>query len=204
VDKDWSSCLQTLEGHSGPVNSIAWSQDGSRLASGSSDNTVRIWDPATGQCTSTLEGHSGRVNSIAWSQDGSRLASGSRDETVRIWDPATGQCESTLHISSPDFVRFDKVNPNHLHTSTGTLDIGTIGTVITTHSSAVPEQYGYGLNDDYSWVTYNGVNLLWLPVEYRPTRSSLVAISATNLAIVGSSGVVIFLALTEQSPIAGL
>jgi WD40 repeat protein len=201
VDKDWSPCFHTLEGHGDSVCSIAWSQDGSRLVSASWDNTVRIWDPATGQCASILEGHSNIVNAIAWSQDGSRLASASDDKTVRIWDPATGQCASTLHISSPDFVQFDKVNLDHLHTSIGTFDIGFTGTVTSTHCSTLPEQYGYGLNDDHSWITYNGVNLLWLPAEYRPTESSLFAMSSTNLAIACSSCRIIFLALTEQSPI---
>ncbi|KAJ5875197.1 uncharacterized protein N7473_012544 [Penicillium subrubescens] len=96
VDGSWSSCLQTLEGHSDSVTSITWSPDGSRLTSASYDRTVRIWDPATGQCLSTLEGHIDSVTSITWSPDGSRLASASYDRTVRIWDPATGQCLSTL------------------------------------------------------------------------------------------------------------
>jgi WD40 repeat protein len=196
--------VSTLEGHSDWVNSIAWSLDGSRLASGSWDKTVRIWDPATGQCASTLEGHSGLVHSIAWSLDRSRLASRSRDSTVRIWDPATGQCESTLHTTSPHFVQFGEFKFNHLQTSIGTCDIGPTDTVTSTHCSTVPQQYGYGLNDDHSWITYNGVNLLWLPAEYRPSNSFRFAMSATNLAIGCSSGLVVFLALTEQSPIPGL
>ncbi|KAK4153208.1 hypothetical protein C8A00DRAFT_43834 [Chaetomidium leptoderma] len=76
-----------FEGHRNVVNSVAWSHDATRLASGSADKTIKIWDPTTGQCISTLEGHSGGV----WS-----LASGSTDNTVKIWDPATGQCVSTL------------------------------------------------------------------------------------------------------------
>ncbi|KAJ5249441.1 hypothetical protein N7524_011757 [Penicillium chrysogenum] len=96
VDESWSSCLQTLEGHSRSAKSIAWSPDGSQLASASSDKTVRIWDTATGQCLSTLKGHSKSVESIAWSPDGSRLASASDDSTIRTRDPATGQCASTL------------------------------------------------------------------------------------------------------------
>ncbi|KAJ6086505.1 hypothetical protein N7467_005419 [Penicillium canescens] len=63
--------------------------------------------------------------------------------------------------------------------------------------STLPEQLGYGLNDDYSWITYNGANLLWLPTDYRPTNSSLFAMSITNLAIACSSGLIIFLALRE-------
>ncbi|KAJ5292708.1 uncharacterized protein N7443_008661 [Penicillium atrosanguineum] len=198
-------CALTLKGHSGWVSSIAWSQDGSRLASASEDTTVRIWDPATGQCALTLEGQSGWINLIAWSQDGSRLASASEDGTIRIWDPDTGHCESTLHISSPYFLQFDEVNFNHLHTSYGTFDIGFTGPVTSIpHCSTLPEQHGYGLNDDHSWITYNGVNLLWLPDEYRPSGSSLFAMSTTNLAIACSSGLVKFYAVTEQSPIPGL
>ncbi|KAL2138124.1 hypothetical protein VTI28DRAFT_7457 [Corynascus sepedonium] len=56
---DWTACLQTLEGHSHWANSVAWSHDTTRLASTSSDKTVKIWDLVTGQCVSTLEGHSG-------------------------------------------------------------------------------------------------------------------------------------------------
>jgi WD40 repeat protein len=93
---NWSACLQTLEGHNGAVNSVAWSHDATRLASASWDRTVKIWDPATGQCVSTLEGHSSAIGSVAWSHDATRLASASWDRTVKIWDPATGQCLSTL------------------------------------------------------------------------------------------------------------
>ncbi|KAK3307177.1 NACHT domain-containing protein [Chaetomium strumarium] len=59
---NWSACLQTLEGHSDWVNSVAWSPDASRLASASRDKTVKIWDPTTGQCMATLE--IGRINSL--------------------------------------------------------------------------------------------------------------------------------------------
>ncbi|KAJ5644252.1 uncharacterized protein N7484_006759 [Penicillium longicatenatum] len=85
-----------IEGHSDRVTLIAWSLDGSRLASASDDEIVRIWDPTTGRSILTLEGHSDGVNSIAWSPDGSRLASASDDEIVRIWDPTTGRSILTL------------------------------------------------------------------------------------------------------------
>ncbi|KAK4119882.1 hypothetical protein N657DRAFT_674577 [Parathielavia appendiculata] len=52
---NWSACLQTLEGHSAFVYSVAWSHDATWLTSASCDKTVQIWDPATGQCVSTLE-----------------------------------------------------------------------------------------------------------------------------------------------------
>ncbi|KAL2196812.1 WD40-repeat-containing domain protein, partial [Corynascus similis CBS 632.67] len=96
VADHWSACLSTLEGHRGRVNSVAWSYDATRLASGSNDTNIKIWDPVTGQCVSTLEGHSHQVKSVAWSHDAARLASASYDKTVKIWDPVTGRCLSTL------------------------------------------------------------------------------------------------------------
>jgi WD40 repeat protein len=71
--------------------------DGQTLASGSGDilgsgdNTVRLWDVATGRELRQLTGHTEGVRSVAISPDGQTLASGSGDKTVRLWDVATGR-----------------------------------------------------------------------------------------------------------------
>jgi tetratricopeptide (TPR) repeat protein len=70
---------------------VAYSPDGRRLATASVDQTVRLWDAATGQELLALKGHTDRVNAVAFSPDGRRLASAaggepSRDRTVRVWE----------------------------------------------------------------------------------------------------------------------
>src|SRR6266851_5663471 len=67
------------------IRAVAFSPDGRILATASLDNTVRLWDPATGQATATLFGHADFVTAVAFSPDGHTLASGSRDKTVRLW-----------------------------------------------------------------------------------------------------------------------
>lgn len=64
VEDSWSSVLQTLEGHSDSVNSVAFFPDGCTLASGSFDKTVKLWDVTTGTLHQTLEGHSSSVSSV--------------------------------------------------------------------------------------------------------------------------------------------
>lgn len=91
---DVPQLMRFMHGHDSVVESIAWSRDG-RLASGSADTTVLVWDTKSGQPTITLMGHEGNVESVAWSLDGI-LASGSSDQTIIIWDLETGQLGETL------------------------------------------------------------------------------------------------------------
>jgi len=78
------------------VISVAFSLDGKMLASGSEDQTVKLWNIHTGECLETLHGHSKRVCSVAFSSDGKTLASGSGDETIKLWAFKTGECLKTL------------------------------------------------------------------------------------------------------------
>ncbi|MEH1902744.1 MAG: caspase family protein, partial [Nostoc sp.] len=86
-----------LEGHSSGVNSVAFSPDGKTIASASSDNTVKLWNAATGKEITTLKGHSSAVYSVAFSPDGKTIASASYDNTVKLWDAAIGKEIITLN-----------------------------------------------------------------------------------------------------------
>jgi hypothetical protein len=85
-----------LKGHTGRVWGVAFSPDGTRIASASGDQTVKVWDVATGQEVRTLTGHSSSVQGVAFSLDDSRIASASGDQTVKVWDVATRQPVHTL------------------------------------------------------------------------------------------------------------
>ncbi len=70
------------------VCSVAFNLDGKILASGSRDNTIKLWDVTSGKNIATLKGHSDAVYSVAFSRDGKTLASASEDKTIGLWDVA--------------------------------------------------------------------------------------------------------------------
>ncbi len=101
---DHCFCLGFTGGHAGTVRSCSWSPDGRHLVSGSSDQTLKIWDAESGHCLRTLGSHTSDVNSCAWSPDGLRLASGCDDRVLKVWKVETGECLLTweAHANSVD------------------------------------------------------------------------------------------------------
>jgi WD40 repeat protein len=85
-----------LRAHDGPVTCVAFSGDGSTLASGSLDKTVILWDLATQRMKVRLRGHSAPVTSLVFSPDGTTLATGSQDRSVILWDLPAGRPRATL------------------------------------------------------------------------------------------------------------
>ena len=87
----YANTLPPLEGHISWVTSVCFSPDGRQLASGSADESVRVWDLSSGREVKKLEGHTRGVGSVCFSPDGRQLASGSNDESVRVWDLSSGR-----------------------------------------------------------------------------------------------------------------
>ncbi|KAK4148501.1 vegetative incompatibility protein HET-E-1 [Chaetomidium leptoderma] len=166
VELDWDACIQTLEGHTGSVWSVAFSHDSKTIASASDDNTIKLWDAATGDCTATLEGHTGSVQSVAFSHDSKTVASTSYDNTIELWDAATGDCTATLEG----------------HT-------GSVQSVAFSHDSKTLAS----ASEDNAWVTWGSHKVLWLPPTYRPGVSDT---TASTVAIGCPSGRVVLLAFS--------
>ena len=115
----------TLIGHERSVQSVSFSPDGQTIVSGSSDNTIRLWDVGTGKHLRTLTGHKGPVYSVSFSPDGQILASGSWDCNIRLWDAVTGRHKKTL-TGHTDLVSAISFSPDGQTLASTTFVRGTI------------------------------------------------------------------------------
>jgi WD40 repeat protein/serine/threonine protein kinase len=88
----------TFRGHAAEVRSVCSSPDGQRIASGSGDHTIRLWDAKTGREIGALYGHEKAVLSLSWGPDGKRLAGGDDQGKVIVWDT-----ETSLKLKVLDF-----------------------------------------------------------------------------------------------------
>jgi WD40 repeat protein len=101
--------LVVLRGHAGELTCVAFSADGSRIATASQDRTARIWDARTGKLLHVLAGHTFDVWGVCFSPDGSRLATAGGG-TARVWDVRTGR--SLLEVKGPGWVHAVAFNPD--------------------------------------------------------------------------------------------
>ncbi|HTW95337.1 MAG TPA: DUF4340 domain-containing protein [Tepidisphaeraceae bacterium] len=108
VNLDDGNAMRTFSGHSGAVNSVAFSPDATEVLSGSADKSMILWDAASSRQIQTFAGDYGQVNCVAFSPDGKTAASACGDGDVRLWDLSTGQMTRSLigHTASVTHLAF--------------------------------------------------------------------------------------------------
>ncbi len=113
--------ILTLKGHAGPLLSATFSLDGSRLVTGSSDMTAKVWDVESGTELLTLKGHQHVISSASFSPDGLRVVTSSPDKTAKLWDLKTG-AELLTFKGHTGEVMFASFSPDGSQLVTGSYD----------------------------------------------------------------------------------
>ena len=202
------------------VLALAFSSDGTRLASGSKDTTVRLWGTTSDNEPTVLQKHTGWPNVLAFSPDGKTLASGSTDKTVQLWNTDTGELLVTLtgHLNGINALAF---SPDGITIASGSTD-GTVQlwntktgepltTRITGHTEWVKAVAFSKNSSTLAGVAFNGVITFWdVKTSQKTTRQitghrdwfTTLAFSpdGTKLASVGAEGDVIFGFISSWRP----
>jgi WD40 repeat protein len=113
--------IHSFTGHTGEVYSAAFSPDGTKVLTGSADNTAKLWYTDSGTEIRTFSGHADQVRSVAFSPDGTTVLTGSWDYTARLWNAGTGNRIRSFsgHTNAVNSVAF---SPDGIAVLTGSWD----------------------------------------------------------------------------------
>lgn len=149
---------KVLRGHSSALNMIAYSPDGSRIATASDDRKAGIWT-SDGKLERMLEGHTDEVWRIAFSDDGQKLLTSSKDGSTRLWDVNTGQILTTLEARGPETAWSSFLDEHHIATIRCTTKRVEIHDLRTKDVEELPGETdcpgSFGLSPDHRTITYS-------------------------------------------------
>lgn len=194
---EYTQIFESPQGPSGAVNTIAFSHDSTLVASGSTNGIVQIWCVDMGKCKQSVTGHSSWITSAAFSCDSILMASASNSKMLRIWSVETGECKEEISVGiTTDALSF-AAGITRLLTTHGIFtirDTPSVSCCIDARNISPPELYAaYSISKDGSWITFNGGNTLWIPVEFCPC---CWAVSGSTILIGCESGKVITIRLS--------
>ncbi|KAL5084168.1 hypothetical protein Trisim1_012244 [Trichoderma cf. simile WF8] len=166
------------------INHLASSHNSSLMVS-ASERAIQLWNIDTGDYIrtigiGTIDHPYKSLSAVGFSNDSSLIAS-SINDTIQLWRANTGECVHEFDTDTRRFINYLSFTSDGLHLLTN------LGTLTISPAKQIIGWSGYGFNKDYSWITWDGDNLLWLPVEYRPNEDCF-AVDETTLAVGCSSG----------------
>ncbi|KAL6836721.1 Pfs, NACHT and WD domain protein [Trichoderma sp. SZMC 28015] len=183
---DTGDCFREFIIREDIIHHLAFSHNSSLMVSASL-KVIHLWNIDRGERISAIHILKGYLSAVAFSNDSSLIVSSIHD-TIQLWRANTGECVYEFNTDTRRSINYLSPTSDGLHLLTD------LGTLTISPAEQIIRWGSYGFNKDYSWITWDGNNLLWLPMEYRPViLNRCFAMNETTLWVGCSSGRVWFM-----------